>query len=100
MLKLKPRGFKLKKAKIMTNKNEYKGYSLFNDIEDDALRNRNRAVVMSNMIEQNTRGSKITPKGAGLVLGYFNSILGKDRPTVQELFEKRVYEMGYRNAAA
>ena len=84
----------------MTNKNEYKGYSLFNDVEDVALRDRNRAVVMSNMIEQHTRHRKIMPKGAALVLGYFSCIPKEQRAKVQDLFDNRITEMGYRHAAA
>lgn len=84
----------------MENKNTYKGMSLFNDVDDEALRNRNRAVIMANIVEQNTRQKKITPKGAALALGYFSCINEKDRKKVQALFDARITEMGYRHAAA
>tara|TARA_R110000772_G_scaffold129472_1_gene237575 strand:+ start:2403 stop:2687 length:285 start_codon:yes stop_codon:yes gene_type:complete len=39
----------------MTN-NNYKGYSLFNDVEDAALRTWNRCVVMCNVNKDNGEG--------------------------------------------
>lgn len=75
--------------------NEFKGYSLFNDIEDVDLRTRNQAVVMANMVEQNTRDKKITPKGASLILGYFSKVKKEDRPITHNKFEQRCKEIGY-----
>ncbi len=85
---------------MQNNKNDYKGYSLFNDIEDKELQTRNRAVVMSNIIEHNTHKMKITPRGAGLALGYFSCIPKEDRKGVEEAFEQRIKEMGYARKAA
>lgn len=79
--------------------NEYKGYSLFKDVEDVDLRDRNRAVIMANIVEQYTKNKKMTPKGAALILGYFNSLPEAERKGVYDRFEKRVFEMGYRHAA-
>ncbi|HET8689282.1 MAG TPA: hypothetical protein VFM18_21940 [Methanosarcina sp.] len=76
-------------------KNEFKGYSLFNDIEDVALRNRNRAVVMANMVEQNTKQRKMTPKGAQLVIGYFGQVPDADKEEVNNLFDGFIKERGY-----
>jgi hypothetical protein len=84
----------------MQNKNFYKGFTLFNDIEDESLRNRNRAVIMANIVEQHTKQNKITPKGAALALGYFSTIDEKDRKKVQKLFDNRITEMGYKHASA
>lgn len=75
--------------------NEFKGYSLFNDIEDVDLRDRNRAVVLSNMVDQNTRNNKTTPRAAALVIGYFKCIPEGERTKVYELFKKRLGELGY-----
>lgn len=75
--------------------NEFKGYSLFNDIEDEALRDRNRAVVMGNMLEQNTRNGRTTPRGMGLLMGYMKGIPEDQRGNVYVLFEKRTKELGY-----
>ena len=75
--------------------NEFKGYSLFTDIEDADLRTRNQAVVMANMVEQNTRDKKITPRGASLILGYFYKLPEQDKAVTQEKFAQRCKEMGY-----
>lgn len=75
--------------------NDYKGFSLFNDIEDAELQLRNRAVVMCNIVDMNTRGNKITPKGAGLVLGYFNSLPDSDKKKTEQRFEQMIKERGY-----
>ena len=59
----------------MVNQDEYKGYGLFDDIEDVTLRNRNRAVILANIAEDNmNREMHISAKGASLVMGYFNAI--------------------------
>lgn len=79
----------------MTQANDFKGYSLFNDIEDAALRNRNRAVIMANIAEHNTKGNKITPKGASILIGYFNAIPKDEKLTVHEQFSKNMKERGY-----
>lgn len=79
--------------------NEFKGYSLFSDIEDKALQTRNRAVVMCNMVEQYTDKKRISPKGAALVIGYFHSIPEKDRLEVNAEFERQIKERGYATQA-
>ena len=84
----------------MQNKNEYKGYSLFNDVEDKELQTRNRAVIMRNIVEHNTRDRRITPKGAGLALGYFNSIPLEERKEVEKKFEELIKGDGYVRKAA
>lgn len=96
------RSAKQRKVEMNANnqKNEYKGYSLFNDVEDEILRNRNRAVIMSNILEHNTKNKRVSPKGAGLVLGYFNSIPPEERKAVNDLFELRIKEMGFVRQAA
>lgn len=77
--------------------NNYKGYALFNEIEDPILRNRNRAVVLSNVAIDHTKKAtkRISPRGAAIVLGYFNSIPDVDKPDVQERFKQRMFEEGY-----
>lgn len=75
----------------------YKGFALFNDITDTDLRNRNRAVVLSNIAIDSTKKAtkRISPRGASLVLGYFNNIDVADRPQVEEMFKQRMIESGY-----
>lgn len=82
------------------NKNEYKGFSLFNDVEDKELQTRNRAVIMCNIVEHNTKDKKITPRGAGLALGYFSSIPAEERKGVEEKFEELIKGAGYVRKAA
>ncbi len=79
--------------------NEFKGYSLFSDIEDKKLQTRNRAVIMCNIIEQYTKNNLITPKGAALMIGYFHSIPEVERKEVYTEFERQVKERGYATKA-
>ncbi|MBX4212607.1 hypothetical protein KW787_04105 [Candidatus Pacearchaeota archaeon] len=81
----------------MTN---YKGFELFSDIEDTALRNRNRAVVLTNLAVDNTKNRLISPKGAALILGYFQQVPEEDRNDVRERFKKDMYDRGYILAAS
>jgi hypothetical protein len=76
----------------MTN---YKGFELFDDIEDEALRNRNRAVVLSNIAEDHTKNRLVSPKGASLMLGYFQAIPVDARKVVRDLFESNMRQRGY-----
>jgi hypothetical protein len=75
----------------------YKGFALFNDVQDIALRNRNRAVVLANLAIDHTKKAtkRISPRGAGLVLGYFNCIPDDDRASVEAMFKQRMMEEGY-----
>lgn len=63
----------------MQNQNEFKGFSLFNDIEDIDLRTRNRSVVMANMAEDHIdrKTKRVSPKGAALILNYFSHPYGR-----------------------
>ena len=78
---------------------QFKGFDLFNDIEDNTLRNRNRAVVLANIAEDNTRNRLISPGGAGLILGYFKQLSEADRSDVKERFRNNMVERGYVLAA-
>jgi hypothetical protein len=77
--------------------NEFKSYSLFNDIEDTNLRNRNRAVVLANIAEDNTdRNTKrINVKGSTLILGYFNCVAEDDRSEVMTKFADNMKQRGF-----
>jgi len=68
-------------------KNEIYGYSLFNDLEDAALQERNRAVVMANIAEHYTKKDKISPKGASMIINYFNEIPVALRDSLYKRFE-------------
>lgn len=75
--------------------NEFKGFSLFNDIEENELRIRNQAVILTNMAEDNSKDKKITPKGAALILGYFNRINEQDRFAVKNAFVVNMRQRGF-----
>ena len=75
--------------------NEYKGFSLFSDIDDTDLRNRNRAVVLANIAENNSRNQRIGPNGMGLILGYFNEVPVADRDDVKERFKVCMQQRGF-----
>lgn len=82
----------------MTNKvdlNDYKGMSLFKDIEDAALRTRNRAVIMVNILEDSYVKGKITAKGAGLILGYFNEIPKEEQEATRNEFVIQSEDRGF-----
>lgn len=77
-------------------KNSFKSFPLFGEIQDESLRSRNRGVVMANIVEDNlTKLKRVTPKGAVLVLGYFESIPDKERSTAYAEFEKQLKERGF-----
>ena len=73
----------------------FKGFDLFLDIADSDLRNRNRSVVLANIAEDHTKNRKITPVGAGLVIGYFNQIPVEDRADVKERFSVAMQQRGF-----
>lgn len=77
--------------------NDYKGFSLFNEIESVDLRNRNRAVVLANITEDNlTKNKRLTEKGTVLVLGYFACIPDEDKGKVQNLYAATLNERGFK----
>lgn len=76
--------------------NDYKGFCLFSDIDDVALRNRNRAVVLANMADDHKGPNRtINVKGASLILGYFQQVPEEDREAVKDLFQIQMKERGY-----
>lgn len=77
------------------DKNEYNGYSLFNDVEDQALKQRNRAVVMANIAEQYTKAKKITLKGSSLIIGYFSCIPQEERKELEAKFTEVMKERNF-----
>ena len=76
--------------------NEYKGFSLFNDVEDVTLRTYNRARVLSNIAEDYTNKLKrVSPGGAALIIGYFDKIVIDERNGVKEQFKNIMKGKGY-----
>lgn len=78
---------------------EYKGFSLFFDIEDTVLRSRNQAVVLANMAESNSKNRRITPNGAGLIIGYFDKIPKEERKSVYDKFVVEMKARGFEYAS-
>lgn len=73
----------------------FKGFDLFLDIEQNDLRNRNRAVVLANIASDHTKNGKISPVGAGLVIGYFNQIPLGEREDVKQRFSNEMNLRGF-----
>ena len=91
---LKPNQKKKKERNMQQN--EFKGFSLFNDIEDASLRSRNRAVTLCNIAEAHTNKEKrITPGDAALMIRYTENIPEDERKTVLEQMVVFMKERGY-----
>lgn len=71
-------------------------YDTFKSIKDEELRTRNRAVVMSNIYEDNAIKDGISPKGATLLFGYFKQIPDDERKVVFSEFKKKMKERGFK----
>lgn len=75
----------------------YKGYDLFDNLEDRTLRIRNQAVVLANIAQDNSKGKAITPRAASIILGYFREVAAEDRNDVKESFTVAMKQRGYIN---
>ena len=81
---------------MQKNLSEFKGFSLFDDINDKQLRSRNRAVLLANITEDNlTPNKRLTEKGTVLVLGYFTAIPEDERADVQVAYEQVLRERNF-----
>ena len=75
--------------------NEFKGFSLFTD-QEEPLRTRNRAVVLSNIAEDHTnKEKKISPKGAAIMIGYFGAIPKEERSNTAKMFAAEMNRRGF-----
>lgn len=88
------------------NNEQYKGYSLFSDVEDAALRAHNRGVVMANVLEENLQVDLDNPLRAipsvaatAAVLGYFNAIPALERRVAHDAFTAELTKRGIRYGA-
>lgn len=79
----------------MQNVNNFKGFDLFNDFEDKALQKRNRAVILTNILEDNFKAGKIGAAGALLTLGYMNCIPNEERKPLLEEFIEQAKQRGF-----
>lgn len=74
----------------------FKGFELFNDVEDKELQARNRAVVMANISEDfKTKEGRISQAGALLIFGYFGSIPKEEREPVTKKYAEEMNKRGF-----
>jgi len=59
--------------------NEYKGYSLFNDVMDDELRGFNRGTVLANILESGQVNTKVRHDATADLLYYFSQVPKQER---------------------
>lgn len=79
----------------MNDKNIYRGYCLFNDIEDSNLRSRNRGVILANIAEDHSKNKRINQKGVSLIMGYYLCVPVNEREQAKEAFKKNMEARGY-----
>lgn len=82
--------------------NEFRGFGLFNDVEDKNLQIFNRARIMVNIMEDNSATDSsgkvgVSLKGAALVAGYFNHVPEDDRQEVRDEVERILIQRGKLN---
>jgi hypothetical protein len=80
------------------HQNDYRGFCLFNDVQNPVLRNKNRATVLSNMAEDNCKNNMMSPKGSALIMGYFSRIPDIDKTDVIEKYKDIMNAKGYQLA--
>ena len=80
---------------MMQQVNEYKGFSLFNDLEDESLRTRNRAVMLANMASNHSKDKRISAQGTSLILNYFHLIPADERAAVRDKFMNEMKQRGF-----
>lgn len=71
--------------------------TMFNDVENNRIRNRNRAVTLANLFEDHMEaGSRCTSKiGGSLILAYFGKVPEEDRKAVYEDYKLVMSERGF-----
>lgn len=74
--------------------NEFMGYNLFNDIEDEFLRIHNRATMMSTIFEMNSKEGNVSEAGLTVLKGYFECIDIDERGTIFVAFLHILQENG------
>ena len=82
---------------MANNKNEFKGYGLFNDVEDKEVQVYNRARTLVNIMEDHAVGKSVSGTGAMICAGYFNSLPPEDRAEVHSKTAALLFEKGLSN---
>ena len=74
----------------------FKGFSLFNDLEDKVLQAYNRARLMVNMVIENSNGKgSFNVKAAALTTGYLSNIPKEERKSVIDEFIPQMRKEGF-----
>lgn len=70
----------------------------FDEVQDNRIRNRNRAVTLANLFEDHMEPNKrvTSQKGAALILAYFAKLPDDDKKTVYEDYKKVMLERGFK----
>lgn len=74
---------------------QVKGYSLFNDIEDRDLRIRNRAVVLTNIMEDGFVQGRVSSKSALIIMNYFHHVPEEEKDETLALFQTEAKARGF-----
>ena len=75
--------------------NNCQGYSLFNDVKDIELRNKNRGGVMANIFEDYGKGGSMSAQGSHTMMQYFTDIPPLDRSRACSSFTDELNKRGY-----
>jgi len=78
----------------MTETREYDDYSLFDDVEDDLLRTRNRCIVMYNIYDSTTKDGKTNARGTKQLMEYLNMIPQNERADILSGFRIMLENQG------
>ena len=71
------------------------GFSLFNDVVDDDLRIRNRAIAMGNIVRMYNRGEEgISQEGNDTLVNYFSAVPYSERAAVYTKFILGLKDLG------
>jgi len=71
-------------------------YTLFEEVEDRELRDRNRGVVMVNIYEDYCRDDKMSAAGVAALLGYFKQIPDDEQASAFVMFNTLIQQRGHR----
>jgi len=73
----------------------YKGFSLFDDLDNLNDRAVNRGRIMANIVVDHQRDGKFSPKGMALSGGYMRSIPAAERKAALSEFVKAMRKEGF-----
>ena len=75
--------------------NAFKGFGLFNDVEDAQLQAQNRARMLINIFLDHSKNGRVNIKGAALSTGYMNAVPQGQRRLVIEKFIEGMKKEGF-----